>query len=415
MITSLYLEQFKCFAHLRLPLAPLTLLTGLNAAGKSSAIQPLVLLHQTMTQNMFAKSLVLNGPLLELGRFGDVVNEVQGRDHFSIRLDSDVMGVGWVFHSVSKHDFEARVRSCSVLPGAKFRRASLGVHNTFFPRPEDSGEAEVAQLGEIERWLFGMLYLSTERIGPREIYPSNSLALSSSGTLAHLGPREINASNTGLSEQAELGKGGELTPWFLLQHGERQVQSDLLLDATTTLARQVEARLAEFFPGSALELKSVEGTNSVTLRIRTTPGGRFHRPQNVGFGLTNILPILTAFLAASPGVPVIIENPEAHLHPAAQAKMGRLAAQVAAAGVQVILESHSDHILNGIRRAVKDGVLPPDSVAIHFFQPGDAEGAEPTIVSPVMNEAGILDHWPNGFFDQFDRDLEALTNWNAGG
>ena len=95
--------------------------------------------------------------------------------------------------------------------------------------------------------------------------------------------------------------------------------------------------------------------------------------------------------------------------------MGRFVAQVAATGVQVILESHSDHILNGIRRAVKEGVTTPDSLAIHFFQRrGSKNGHESHVVSPIVNESGVIDHWPEGFFDQFDRDLEVLTDWGLG-
>jgi predicted ATPase len=390
MISSIHLEHFKCFADLRLPLAPLTLLTGVNAAGKSSAIQPLVLLHQTVIENQLSKSLVLNGPLLRLGRFGDIVDEVHGRDSFAIGVSAKGTSIRWLFRSEAKDSLVAQVSERAVTVGGNRLPASELHTESFFPRSDREG-AEAQSLADIEGWLAGLLYLSTERLGPRETYRAD----------------------IGLTDKVELGSGGELTPWFLFQHGERQVHPALCLDATTTLARQVEARLADFFPGAGLELKPVEGTNLVTLLIRTSLAGRFHRPQNVGYGLTNILPILAACLAAPPGLPIIIENPEAHLHPAAQAKMGRFAAQVAASGAQVILESHSDHILNGIRRAVKERVLPPESVAIHFFQRRGRESErESNVVSPVINESGVIDHWPKGFFDQFDSDLAALTDWD---
>jgi predicted ATPase len=387
MITSIHLEHFKCFEDLRLPFAPLTLLTGVNAAGKSSAIQPLVLLHQTMIENTLSKSLLLNGSLLRLGRFGDVVDEVHGRDSFGIEVSAIGSSIRWVFSSDSKDVLAVQVSERVVtVGGSQLPASGLIADSFFFPH-----SFQHIGLSEIEFGLRNLLYLSTERIGPRETYPAE----------------------VGLTDKVELGSRCELTPWFLHLNRERQVHPSLCLNATTTLARQVEARLADFFPDAGLELKPVEGTNLVTMLIRTSLAGRFHRPQNVGFGLTNILPILAACLAASPGQPVIVENPEAHLHPAAQAKMGQFLAQVAATGVQVILESHSDHILNGIRRAVKERVLPPESVMIHYFQRQDREGApESQVISPIINEAGIIDHWPTGFFDQFDRDLEVLTDWN---
>jgi predicted ATPase len=53
-------------------------------------------------------------------------------------------------------------------------------------------------------------------------------------------------------------------------------------------------------------------------------------------------------------------------------------------------------------------------VAVHFFQRPDRESEhESLFVSPVINASGVIDHWPNGFFDQFDRDLEALTDWSS--
>ena len=401
MISSLELEHFKCFRELRLHLRPLTLLTGVNAAGKSSAIQAIVLLHQTLLERKLANALVLNGRLLRLGRFGDVVDEVHGRDSFRIGFSADGVSINWLFRSESKDSLIAPVVERVVsIDGTLIPSAALEAE-CFFPglavqQTNMEGSESMSptrRLDATEKQLSRLLYLSTERIGPQETY----------------------GAEIGLAEEVELGSKGELTPWFLLQNGERQVHPDLCLDATTTLARQIEARLADFFPGAALDLKPIEGTNLVTLLVRTHPAGRFHRLQNIGYGLTHVLPVLAACLAASPGQPVLIENPEAHLHPAAQARIGQFLAKVAATGVQVILESHSDHVLNGIRRAVKDGILDPESVAIHFFQrqdPVTSIGSQ--IVSPLINNNGVIDQWPEGFFDQFDRDLEALTDWGPG-
>jgi predicted ATPase len=111
----------------------------------------------------------------------------------------------------------------------------------------------------------------------------------------------------------------------------------------------------------------------------------------------------------------MVENPELHLHPAGQSAMGVFLARAAAAGAQVIIETHSDHILNGIRKAVKgvDGapILTPEQVAIHFFQPRDDAGQRPQVISPVIDPQGNLDTWPTDFFDQFDKDLGSLIGW----
>ena len=95
--------------------------------------------------------------------------------------------------------------------------------------------------------------------------------------------------------------------------------------------------------------------------------------------------------------------------------MGVFLARAAASGAQVIVETHSDHVLNGIRRAVKgiddQSTLTPDQVAIHFFQPRDDDGKRPQVISPLIDQNGTIDSWPDGFFDQFDKDTESLIDW----
>ena len=89
--------------------------------------------------------------------------------------------------------------------------------------------------------------------------------------------------------------------------------------------------------------------------------------------------------------------------------MGEFLAEVAAAGVQVITESHSDHVLNGMRRAVKKQVIECNDCSIHFFGAGNTSRSQ--VVSPTLDADGNIDHWPTGFFDQFDKDLNFFAGW----
>src|SRR5690606_33917123 len=114
----------------------------------------------------------------------------------------------------------------------------------------------------------------------------------------------------------------------------------------------------------------------------------FQRPQNVGFGLTQLFPILVAALAATEGDVLVIENPEVHLHPKAQQDIGTLLAKVASSGVQVIVETHSDHVLNGVRLAAKTQAIKPGDVALHFFGPSDGTFMPK---SPKLDADGKLD------------------------
>lgn len=228
-----------------------------------------------------------------------------------------------------------------------------------------------------------------DRIGPRESFELEDASL-------HRTP--------GLRGERVIGA----LYWF----GDESVRPEIRhADETRpTLSRQVEAWLGALFPGVALNIQRMPGTNQVTLGIRTGPETDFHRPQHVGFGLTCVLPILVVCLMADRDELVLIENPEAHLHPRAQAELGRFLARVAQSGVQIIVETHSDHILNGARRAVKDDIINPENVMLHFFRlRGDDH--ETQVISPRIDPQGRIDSWPEGFFDQFDKDTMTLAGF----
>jgi len=129
----------------------------------------------------------------------------------------------------------------------------------------------------------------------------------------------------------------------------------------------------------------------------------------VGFGLTYSLPILVACLSAPVGALLLIENPEAHLHPQGQTKLGELLAICASDGVQVIVETHSDHVLNGIRLAVKKDLLAAADVQLCYFT-RDVKTGDCYIESPSVLPDGQLTNWPKGFFDQWEKSLDALLD-----
>jgi len=150
----------------------------------------------------------------------------------------------------------------------------------------------------------------------------------------------------------------------------------------------------------------------VSLQYSFTSGkmvSNAYRSTNVGFGITYTLPVLVALLSAEPGTILLLENPEAHLHPQGQVRIGELIARAAHGGVQVLLETHSDHVLNGIRLAVHSGKIPPDKVKLHYFRREERNGqAYVEVLLPQIDRDGRIDQWPDGFFDQWDKSLEGL-------
>lgn len=140
-----------------------------------------------------------------------------------------------------------------------------------------------------------------------------------------------------------------------------------------------------------------------------------HRPVHVGFGLSYVLPIIASVLIHSSQllsgdatqVLLLIENPEAHLHPSGQTMMGKMLAQAASCGLQIVVETHSDHLLNGIRIAVKEKKLSHTNVKCYFFK--SDKGDFPAIVENLsIDKHGMLDYWPDGFFDESEKNLMQL-------
>jgi len=377
MLTRLDLNYFKCFELLHLPLAHLTLLSGTNASGKSSVLQALVLLHQTMREHEWSKRLMLNGDSIKLGTVSDVVDKVHGRTTFEIGVIDNEQEILWSF------DGERSEMSMTV--------DSVSVDQVLNKQPDLLRyllPPNVTDTWSLANRLRGLTYITAERIGPREVYP--------------LEDRQI---------ASIVGPAGEHAVGVLHWGRDEPVLAGLVMQGVINKRlHQVEARLRLFFPGCGLEVQQVPKVNAVTLGLRTSDSTDFHRPINVGFGLTQVLPIVIAALSANKEDILLIENPEVHLHPAGQALMGQFLAEVASTGVQVIIETHSDHVLNGIRRFVKSGRIQPKQVAIHFFSPSSADIAQ--VVSPQIDATGNVDIWPDGFFDQFDKDMNHFAGWD---
>ncbi len=130
----------------------------------------------------------------------------------------------------------------------------------------------------------------------------------------------------------------------------------------------------------------------------------FIKPVNVGFGYSYALPIIVAGLIAQPGEILIVENPEAHLHPYAQSQITKFLVKVSANGVQVFIESHSDHVLNALRICVLDKMIATDELHVLYF----GKGQPPEVTRIPVQDDGAIEVWPEGFFDQMDKDFSRL-------
>jgi len=375
MICSLRLINFKPFANQFLEFRPLTLLSGLNSTGKSSVLQSLLLLRQSYQQGLLPeKGLVLNGDLVCIGTAQDALFEGAGKeDSIGFDIDWDKGGKGiWRFN----YDREVDVLNLTSEPILQEAYQSSLFSKNFH-------------------------YLQAERIGPRTFFEMSDFQV-----------RQLE----------QLGIRGEYTAHFLFLNGRKEIPSSKLshpdvkskgqsgqLEAKSLdLIDQVEAWMGEISPGTRLKIDPKPDVDLMSFQYSYGDSNPY-RATNVGFGITYTLPIIVAVLASPPGTLILIENPEAHLHPKGQSKMGELLALAASCGVQVVIETHSDHVLNGIRRVVHAGKLDHQDVQLHYFQRQEKEGQAFTeIVSPRIKRSGRIDKWPDGFFDQMEKDLMEL-------
>ncbi len=389
MINNIKLRYFKCFENLDLALKPLTLLSGLNASGKSTVLQSLVLINQTFLEQEWSKYLMLNGNIIKLGRVKDIVDEInqeltkKGKRKIEIGLSDNNTNLYWVF-SGDVSDMSMSVEK--VVYNDNIYTDIVDLWHLFpLSKYQDSPLECTKLLERISR----LSYISSERIGPRDYYVLEDML-----TAPVVGPR------------------GEHTLSVLSRIFKEDIRKSFRCEdeEVPTGEKQVNAWMNLFFPGCHIVTDTIQRTNAVTMGIRISDETSHYRPVHVGFGITQVLPIVVAAVAAKKDDILLIENPEIHLHPAGQVIMGEFLAEVANSGTQVIVETHSDHVLNGIRRAVKAEKLNADDAQLYFFQPRSEDIEQ--VVNPKMDSAGDIDDWPNGFFDQFDKDMNHFAGWD---
>lgn len=372
MITEIRLENFKRFRSLTLNTANLTVLTGANGAGKTSVLHALLLSRQ-MARQPGRSHVELNGVnTLELGAPEDVIHREAGDNLAAIEIvDTDYTRRRWSFRASTS---DRRTLSAIVVD-----------------RPDDHSGALVGPAPQFT-------YLCAERLGPRDV---------------------LSASAADIAE-LDIGSRGEFVAQVLASFDRSRVSTGRLSTSAaktqlSSLRHQVESWMSKIVGPTQIEAEWFPGTSVTRLRFKT-PGVRteWTRAPNAGFGISYALPVIVAALRAPAGGLLLVENPEAHLHPAGQSRIGGFLAQVAADGVQVFLETHSDHVLNGIRVAVADGsaTLLPEQAAVQFFRADG--GADPAVQSMALTRTGQLDDWPAGFFDQAQIDLAALVSRRRG-
>jgi len=368
MITKLSLQNFKCFREEQFEFRNITVLAGMNGSGKSSIIQSILLYRRALEVLKLKQTEVeANGYyLLSLGEASKVI-------HQNAKVDEKT-GNSLLKINVK---FDNQVEDNIVLSG-KEQSLSLDIES----KPKPGTFIQSKFLNE-----YNFSYLNAERIGPRKITSMRNTRI------------------------LDTGFQGEYTAYVIDQCDKKNIdihENMLLKDAfNEKFLTQVEGWVSVIISDVKLKIVPMVNTGEVILSVDDDI-----LPPSTGFGISYTLPIIVNGLLSSSQkkAVMVVENPEAHLHPQGQSKIGRFLALLSLSGVQVILETHSEHVLNGIRLQLAANKQSEKGI-IHFFSSEKEESSfsKVTKVEQItIKPNGELSSWPKGFFDQDKNDLREL-------
>ena len=384
------IENFKCFTHKVIPINRLTVLAGANGNGKSTVIQALLFLRRTVEHCAKWEDCVykynapnglnveLNGSYcLALGNSFLVTTKNSSRDYIAIGFRED------------EEDFQVVY--------------DINETTNLFLRPIEVYNELTKSHG---LFLQEFYYLNAERIGPRISQGIKFYDFPNAGYQGEFVAQLISDTNSNYKFEVDIQR----------RNGKSK---------SKRLEQQVNAWLDELMPGVSIAASYSQETHSAQIKVENyfTQGEATIAP-NIGFGISYVLPIIVTGLIAKEGSFIIVENPEAHLHPSAQSKIARFLAGIAQSGVNVIVETHSDHFINGVQISTALKEIDKDLVTINFFsQVDERETAEdnakekskqPNVETITINHKGELSNWPKGFFDQSQKDFAQLFKLRKG-
>ncbi len=432
MLSSLRFSNFKSWATVHLPCAPITGVFGTNSSGKTSLIQFLLMLKQTKDATDRAIALELNGDLVRLGTANDVIHKHDASSVISwsanFKLDSELSVSD---PSQKKSSVIARGRSLGI-------KGEIGIHGgsptatslsyrlgelafSLVTRRGDNQFALEAKTVE-EHAQTDFSFLRTkgrpwQLPGPVKSYAFPDQArtyFQNAGFLAdleatyekqvdkifYLGPlREFPQRDYlwARSRPTDVGQRGEKTIDAILAAtigGEtRNLKPKAHLKPFQSMIAYWLREMGLIDSFSVVEI--APGSNRWQAKVRTRPGSSEVLLTDVGFGVSQVLPVITLLQYVPEGSTVILEQPEIHLHPLAQAGLADVIIQAAIhRRVQVILESHSEHLLLRLQRRIAEEAISPGEVKLYFC---DAPKGVSSLTPLQMDMYGNIQNWPDRF------------------
>jgi len=405
-ITRITVKGFKSIAdECSIEIRPLTILAGANSSGKSSIMQPFLMMKQTLEAPYDPGPLLIDGPNV---RFTSA-------EQFLSRMDGEVMG---------KFSMGLEVKS------------SLLFNETFINKPQTGMEIEVISYKNEEGIIIlrpDMTQEDIKAVSPPwgniglnglKTYKYNTTSIERNRCFLEL--KIINKSKRPFSRETDWSrtfsnailslihvpalrgnpernyKKTSVGPMFpgtfeiyaaSIIHHWQATEDTRLNDLGTALEKlgltwKIRSKKVDDVSFEVMVGRLIHGTNGNSKD--------FVSIADVGFGISQILPVIVALLTAEPGQLVYIEQPEIHLHPLAQTALAQILADAANRGVKVVAETHSSLLLLGIQSLVAEGKLSPDKVKLHWFKRRPEDGVT-EVSSADLDKAGAFGDWPEDF------------------
>lgn len=467
MIDTLSLKNFKAFKHLdNLKLKPITILCGTNSSGKSSILQSILLLKQNFESQNTDKVILLNGKLVELGSITDLIHnkkndkylELNGEiilnenernslkslfQKLPLKRGNDIYTINYkmvigvqrnalnpLYKNPTINELLIELNSVSIKNNQKYKSGVVQLNSTngysFFVKTqvynEDLGKEPLIQSGSTVI-KFANLLPFTIRITTID-NPTSSMFLFGLKNLFqtifekynYIGPlrQEPHREYIFRNEISEIGTKGENAAYFYWMEREKLIENHYFYNATkdkfdlkneTTLLEAVRYWL-DLMGIQNFKPLLINGIIYLELDSATGEGIKVSL-ADVGFGVSQIFPIVLEGLRMNKGNTLILEQPEIHLHPKLQMQMADFFVSMALSEKRVLVETHSDHVVNRlVRRIVEDEEHDLESlIGIYFIKPSE-DGAIYEEVK-IDSEKGIV-NWPEGFFDQTATEQEKI-------
>lgn len=426
-ITKLTVEGFKSLAReTEIEIRPLTILAGANSSGKSSAMQPMLLLKQTLEAPFDPGPLLLNGTNVKFRSASEMLSNFPNSDgklaeYLEISVSTGSQNVKVRFGDSSNgirilsttYDYEVKDDSyhVSLRPGMSISRFKAESRSRTLKHPKTQIRSFVVRRDRC----FLKYLISTKRItdARSEILVSDSERPSDShvpnecieGAIHVPGLRD-NPSRTYKTTAVGNRFPGTFDDYVASVIQGWQRDGDERLDRLVAqlqhmgLTRDVSAKQIN---DTQVELRVSQGPAGPSSSATASGDAPMINVADVGIGVSQVLPVLVAMLTAEPGQLVYIEQPEIHLHPRAQARLADAIVEASNRGVRVVVETHSQLLLLAVQTQIAEDQIDPEDVMLHWFTRGD-DGIT-TVSSREPDTKGAFGDWPEDFSD-VERHLE---------